>query len=61
MTDNIVLSPNNLIRQGAEARIYLADYQGQPVVVKERFSKQYRHPDLDKKLTRQRMKTVGFE
>ncbi|KAJ2726122.1 hypothetical protein GGI07_000761 [Coemansia sp. Benny D115] len=44
-----------LIRQGAEARVYKTELSGRPVVAKQRFSKKYRHPDLDHKLTRARM------
>ena len=44
-----------LIKQGAEARIYSCSLYGKPTIVKERFSKAYRHPSLDKKLTHRRM------
>ncbi|KAJ2865097.1 serine/threonine-protein kinase bud32 [Coemansia asiatica] len=44
-----------LLRQGAEARVYKTEISGRPVVAKQRFSKTYRHPDLDRKLTRGRM------
>lgn len=44
------------IKQGAEARIYKARWQGKTTVIKHRFSKKYRHPDLDQKLTRSRTK-----
>eukprot|EP00038_Savillea_parva_P025253 m.46897 g.46897 ORF g.46897 m.46897 type:complete len:230 (-) comp6817_c0_seq1:136-825(-) len=44
-----------LSAQGAEAKVYLDTLLGQRVVVKERFSKGYRHPELDTKLTKQRM------
>ena len=50
------LSNYKLLRQGAEAKVYLGNYLGQPAVVKERFSKKYRHPDLDVKLTKERVK-----
>ena len=39
-----------LVKQGAEARIYNTVLFGLDVIVKERFSKAYRHPDLDKTL-----------
>ncbi|XP_053214741.1 EKC/KEOPS complex subunit Tp53rkb-like [Panonychus citri] len=45
-----------LIQQGAEARIYFLDYIGFPAVWKERFVKTYRHPQLDERLTKSRMK-----
>ena len=44
-----------LIRQGAEARIYSGEFLGKPVIVKERFQKSYRLPELDRKLTHRRM------
>jgi TP53 regulating kinase-like protein len=40
-----------LIKQGAEAKIYCTEFYHKPVIVKERFSKSYRHPSLDEKLT----------
>ena len=45
-----------MIKQGAEARLYTGSFLGQEAVVKERFSKKYRHPDLDTQLTRDRHK-----
>ncbi|KAG0223828.1 TP53 regulating kinase [Actinomortierella wolfii] len=44
-----------LIKQGAEARVYIAPFCGRPAIVKERFAKAYRHPALDKKLTSRRV------
>lgn len=44
----------NLLKQGAEARIYSAEFYTKPVIVKQRFSKTYRHPSLDEKLTHRR-------
>ncbi len=46
-----------LIKQGAEAKIYSAEFLGHPAIIKERFSKKYRHPVLDKSLTQQRTKS----
>lgn len=40
-----------LLKQGAEARVYSCQYFGKPAIVKERFVKTYRLPELDKKLT----------
>ncbi len=48
------LSTCTLIRQGAEARLHQGNFLGQEVVVKERFSKAYRHQELDAQLTRDR-------
>ena len=44
------------IRQGAEAKLYRGYFYGRPCYSKERFSKGYRHPTLDKNLTFQRLK-----
>ncbi|XP_069099675.1 EKC/KEOPS complex subunit TP53RK isoform X1 [Pleurodeles waltl] len=44
----------NLVKQGAEARIYKGTFLGKATVVKERFTKAYRHPVLDEKLTHRR-------
>ncbi|XP_074662034.1 EKC/KEOPS complex subunit TP53RK-like [Tubulanus polymorphus] len=40
-----------LMKQGAEAKIYSGSFYGNAVIIKERFSKTYRHPTLDKTLT----------
>lgn len=45
-----------ILKQGAEAKIYTCTYLGMPTVVKERFIKNYRHPDLDTSITRDRIK-----
>eukprot|EP01105_Mastigella_eilhardi_P001760 TRINITY_DN1211_c0_g4_i1.p1 TRINITY_DN1211_c0_g4~~TRINITY_DN1211_c0_g4_i1.p1 ORF type:complete len:238 (+),score=72.95 TRINITY_DN1211_c0_g4_i1:13-726(+) len=51
----VELTASNLINQGAEARLYRVEMpQGRSTVVKERFSKKYRHPDLDATLTKRR-------
>ncbi|KAK3193739.1 hypothetical protein Dsin_025049 [Dipteronia sinensis] len=39
-----------LIKQGAEARVFESTFVGRRSIVKERFSKKYRHPSLDSKL-----------
>ena len=46
-----------LLAQGAEARVYvLAEFVGgRPAIVKERFVKSYRLPELDRKLTGKRV------
>ncbi|XP_041634892.1 EKC/KEOPS complex subunit TP53RK [Cheilinus undulatus] len=43
-----------LVKQGAEARVYRAKFLGKQSIVKERFPKRYRHPVLDEKLTHRR-------
>lgn len=42
--------------QGAESRVWRGRLAGRPCLVKERFSKKYRHPALDAKLTAGRLK-----
>ncbi|XP_071957981.1 EKC/KEOPS complex subunit TP53RK-like [Antedon mediterranea] len=49
------MTSSNMINQGAEARVYEGEFGGRSVIVKERFSKKYRHPTLDEKLTKKRM------
>jgi TP53 regulating kinase-like protein len=44
-----------LIKQGAEARVFLSSFVERKCIVKERFSKKYRHPILDSKLTLKRL------
>ncbi|PIA31686.1 hypothetical protein AQUCO_04900170v1 [Aquilegia coerulea] len=44
-----------LLKQGAEARVFESTFVGRRSVVKERFSKKYRHPSLDSKLTLKRL------
>ncbi|KAH7293747.1 hypothetical protein KP509_28G040500 [Ceratopteris richardii] len=44
-----------LIQQGAEARVYESVFMGRRAIIKERFSKKYRHPVLDSKLTQKRL------
>ncbi|KAL0280214.1 UNVERIFIED_CONTAM: hypothetical protein PYX00_001578 [Menopon gallinae] len=45
-----------LLFQGAESRIYVDDYLGKRMLIKERFKKEYRVPELDAYLTRERIK-----
>lgn len=45
-----------LLGQGAEARLYKGQYLGKMALVKERFEKKYRHPDLDARLTKDRIR-----
>lgn len=47
--------PFVLIKQGAEARVFESTFVGKQCIVKERFSKKYRHPSLDSKLTLKRL------
>ncbi|KAJ3603005.1 hypothetical protein NHX12_030749 [Muraenolepis orangiensis] len=48
------LLKERVLRQGAEARVYRASFLGRSSVVKERFSKKYRHPVLDRRLSDRR-------
>ena len=43
-----------LIKQGAEAKVYRGKFYGAPAILKERFHKKYRVPSLDKKLSSRR-------
>ncbi|XP_060520318.1 EKC/KEOPS complex subunit TP53RK [Cylas formicarius] len=45
-----------LIKQGAEAKLYQGMYLGKNAIAKERFVKKYRHSHLDTALTKERMK-----
>ncbi|GAB6033079.1 TP53 regulating kinase [Chamberlinius hualienensis] len=53
MTDNDL----TLIKQGAEAKIYLGSFCSRQSIIKERFSKKYRHPTLDEILSKDRTKS----
>lgn len=46
----------DLIHQGAEAKLYRGSYLGKTAIVKQRFEKKYRHPDINQHLTKERMK-----
>lgn len=45
-----------LFKQGAEAKLFVCNYLGKPTLVKERFKKNYRHPDLDETITKERIR-----
>ena len=51
------LSDFELWKQGAEGKIYRGLFFGRPAVVKERFTKRYRHPALDQHLTQERFRS----
>jgi len=61
MTDlQIHSGPNGvieMIKQGAEAKLYSVKFLGKPAIVKERLPKKYRHPKLDEILSKERTKT----
>jgi len=46
----------NIINRGAEAVLYLSEFEGEKVVVKERIKKGYRIPEIDVPLRRKRTK-----
>lgn len=46
-----------LIKQGSEAKLYNSIFFGKKVIVKERFSKKYRHEVLDEFLTKERIRS----
>ena len=54
-TSESILPGAQLIKQGAEARIYKSDFFGKPAIAKERFVKSYRVAMLDQKLSQRRM------
>lgn len=46
----------DILKQGAEAKLFLGHFQENPCLIKERFQKKYRHPELDTHLTKERMR-----
>lgn len=44
-----------VLKQGAEAKVYLIQFGGRQAIAKQRFKKTYRHPILDSKLTSRRI------
>ncbi|XP_063629501.1 EKC/KEOPS complex subunit TP53RK-like [Cydia splendana] len=46
----------NLLKQGAGAKLYICNYLGKPTLIKERFEKKYRQPELDVAITKERIK-----
>eukprot|EP01134_Creolimax_fragrantissima_P000579 CFRG0579T1 len=55
MTTSSDMQGRELLAQGAEGRVFKMSYMGLPCVLKERFTKKYRHPELDSKLTKKRL------
>ncbi|KAF6285014.1 TP53 regulating kinase [Rhinolophus ferrumequinum] len=51
---NRFLSGLELVKQGAEARVFRGRFQGRAAMVKHRFPKGYRHPALEARLSRRR-------
>ncbi|GFS29357.1 hypothetical protein NPIL_586381 [Nephila pilipes] len=45
-----------LLSQGSEAKVYKGQFLGKSSILKERFVKKYRHPDLDYSLTLERIR-----
>ncbi|TIB00885.1 hypothetical protein E3P94_01663 [Wallemia ichthyophaga] len=48
---------SQLIKQGAEARVYLSQSQERSMILKWRFPKKYRHATLDRSLNKQRIQS----
>ena len=48
-------NPIELLHEGAEATVTAGRWMGKPAVLKMRRARGYRHPDLDRKLTRSRL------
>ncbi|MEC7706463.1 MAG: KEOPS complex kinase/ATPase Bud32 [Candidatus Thermoplasmatota archaeon] len=48
-------SPIELLHEGAEATVTAGRWMGKPAVLKMRRPRGYRHPDLDRRLTRSRL------
>lgn len=46
-----------MLFQGAESKVRYGIYKGQPAVWKERFPKKYRHPELDRRLAKERTRS----
>ena len=57
MTDGAspIWKPREVLHEGAEATLTGGHWMGIPAVLKVRRSRSYRHPDLDKRLTKQRL------
>ncbi len=47
--------PSKMIHQGAEATVFSGYWLGEKAIFKKRNHRSYRHPDLDRRLTRQRL------
>ena len=47
--------PHGVLHEGAEATVTSGSWLGKPAVLKTRRARGYRHPDLDRRLTRQRL------
>ena len=47
--------PSKMINQGAEATVFSGYWMGEKAIFKKRNHRSYRHPDLDRRLTRQRI------
>ncbi|QRV81239.1 Serine/threonine-protein kinase [Ceratobasidium sp. AG-Ba] len=55
MATKAFIDSAELIAQGAEAKVYKATLADNPVLIKHRFTKTYRHGTLDSSLTKQRV------
>lgn len=50
------MTSEKVIKQGAEAKLYVGEFNNVNCLIKERFVKNYRLPELDKTLTKSRIK-----
>jgi len=48
-------APSKVLHEGAEATVTAGTWMGRPAVLKMRRPRGYRHPDLDRRLSRQRL------
>jgi len=46
-----------MVRQGAEARVFKGTFDGRSAIAKQRFPKGYRHPALNSMLSSQRLRS----
>lgn len=49
-----------ILSQGAEGKVYEGDFFGERCIIKERFRKKYRNPELDARLTKRRLLQVSI-
>ena len=53
--ENPLWNPERTLHEGAEATVIEGDWMGKRAVLKSRRPRGYRHPDLDRRLTKQRL------
>ncbi len=50
---------HEMITRGAEAEVWKGSWRGRDIVIKNRVKKGYRHPELDKKIRKMRIRKEG--